>query len=311
MKVLIVGFGSIGKRHANLLDQLAHDVSVVTSQTCDFLTYPSLSQALSQQDFQYIVIASQTGLHMDSLAYLHKVNYQGKILIEKPLASSCSEIKTLPLGLLYVAYNLRFHPVLQRLAYLLKEESIVSTHIYVGQYLPDWRPERDYRQTYSSKKSEGGGVIRDLSHELDYLLWIFGDWKKLTASGGHLSNLEIDSEDCVTIVAETTKSPLVTMHLNYLDKQPKREILVNTNSNTITANLITGTIQSRENIEKFQLDRNETYLQQHLAVLDGKNQEYLCDMKQGIKVVKMIESIDKSMNHIDGIWVKHQPEGCL
>ena len=118
----------------------------------------------------------------------------------------------------FVAYNFRFHPVLNYLRKELKDQQVISTNIYCGQYLPGWRPNTDYRKCYSSSKKEGGGVLRDLSHEIDYAIWLFGEYEKLTAIGGKYSSLEIDSEDCISILLKMEKCNIVNITLNYLDK---------------------------------------------------------------------------------------------
>src|SRR2546421_323520 len=82
------------------------------------------------------------------------------------------------------------------LARRLEGEAIVSAEVRTASWLPGWRPGRDYRATYSASRALGGGVLRDMSHELDYPSWLFGPWRRLTALGGHLSPLEIESDDC-------------------------------------------------------------------------------------------------------------------
>jgi len=216
MKILVVGFGSIGSRHATILQNMGHNVSVVSQQSeIVYRVYRSIEEAFNAESFEYIVIANKTSDHYNALTQLVKYGFQGKILVEKPVFDHCtketSEFSNLEL---FVAYNLRFHPLISKLKDLVQSESVISAAIYFGQYLPNWRPNRDYRTCYSAKKIEGGGVLRDLSHELDYLLWIFGDWQRLTALGGHLSELDIDTEDVVSVLLETENCPILNLLLN-------------------------------------------------------------------------------------------------
>ena len=304
MKVLVVGYGSIGARHANILRELGHDVHVVTQQcNIGFPFFKSLLEALCSDSFEYIVIANKTSDHFGALKQIVDNGFQGKILVEKPIFDNTA-IKSTEFSQfdILVGYNLRFHPLISKLKDLLKRQSIISAAIYFGQYLPNWRPNRDYRTSYSAKKREGGGVLRDLSHEMDYLLWIFGDWQKLTALGGHLSELEVDTEDVVSVMLETRSCPILNLHINYLDRPPRREIIVNTKSQTVNVDLIRGTLQINNTITHQQVERNFTYKEQHLAVLKG-NMERLCTLNQGMSVLKMIEGIEFTMNSQESKWI--------
>lgn len=93
-------------------------------------------------------------------------------------------------------------------------------------------------------------MLRDLSHELDYVLWLFGPWRRLTATGGYLSPLETDSDDAYTLLMEARLCPMVSIHMNYLDRVPHREILVNTDQHTIHIDLINNTIAVKESLIK-------------------------------------------------------------
>ena len=101
-------------------------------------------------------------------------------------------------------------------------EKILSAHAHVGEWLPGWRPGRDYRDSNSAKKSDGGGVLRDLSHEIDYVLWLFGACRQLVAVAGHSSSLEIDSEDQASLLMKMESDSTVYVHLNYLDRPARR-----------------------------------------------------------------------------------------
>jgi predicted dehydrogenase len=187
---------------------------------------------------------------------------------------------------------LRFHPVLRRLRELLATEPAVSIQAYVGQYLPDWRPGRDYREVYSSHRAGGGGVLRDLSHELDYLCWLTGGWRRVTALGGALSTLAIDSDDVYAVLLETEGCPVVSCEMNYLDRVSRRELILNRNSDTIRADLVKGVLAVNEVEERFELSRELTYRAMHEDVLYGRG--VACTLPEGLGVMQLIECTEEA-----------------
>ncbi|WP_346353465.1 Gfo/Idh/MocA family oxidoreductase [Azotosporobacter soli] len=294
IKALVVGYGSIGSRHAKVLRELGCDVTVVSERVVDFpQTSSSLAEAFSRSFFDYVVIANRTGDHYRTVCELIRHNYEGVVLIEKPIFEKTYELPKHNFKHCYVAYNLRFHPLMQKLKAAIETEKVISVQVYVGQYLPNWRPESDYRVSYSASKSKGGGVLRDLSHELDYLLWLFGDWNNVVAIGGKYSQLDIESEDVFAILAETKRCPIINIQMNYLDRNSKREIIVNTEKHSIKLDFVKGSFELDGDRVEISVERDFTYGTQHKAVLSGETGS-LCTLEQGYKVMRFLESIEKS-----------------
>ena len=302
MKVLIIGYGSIGARHARLLSELKCQAAVVSERKVDFpKTYASLAAALAVEQPSYIVIANATSQHHDSLLALAKLDYAGTVLVEKPVFSNWVDIKPLPFQSIFVGYNLRFHPIIKRLKLLLDGEQVLSVLAYVGQYLPDWRPDTDYRESYSASAAKGGGVLRDLSHELDYLTWLLGGWKRVSALGGKFSQLEITSDDIYALSIDTPACPIVTVQMNYLDRLTRRFVLINTSNHTIEADFIKGVVRIDGEVEMIVTERDYTYNAMHEAVLTA-NMDNLCTLKEGLEVMQLIESAELSAQR-SGEWV--------
>ena len=302
MKVLVVGFGSIGARHARILKELGHAVSVVSQYgTLDYPCYSDLKEALRKEKPEYVVVANRTHQHQDTLLALASLGFSDTVLVEKPLFHKEVVLPQHSFQDVFVAYNLRFHPLLQRLKSLLAGQNILTAHAYVGQYLPDWRPGQDYREGYSTWKAEGGGVLRDLSHELDYLNSLLGGWQKVMAVGGHFSNLVGDSDDAVGLFITMEKCPLTMIHLNYLDRVLRREVLINTDMHTYALDLAHGTLRVDEQEETCVIDRDSTYRAEHLAVINGDHTS-LCSFSQGMEIVELIHGAEESM--IKKSWVK-------
>jgi len=301
MRTLVVGYGSIGQRHARLLDQLGCDVAIVSNRNVSHPTvFHDLRAALEKWKPGYVVLANKTHEHHGALLTLAQCGFEGRVLVEKPLFEGIREVPQNRFACLAVAYNLRFHPLIIRLRDFLADQRPLSAFAYVGQYLPQWRPSTDYRHSYSSRRAEGGGVLRDLSHELDYMNWLFGGWVKLTALGGHLSHLEIDSDDFYSLLLEMRRCPIVSIHVNYLDRVVRREVLVHTDQHSIKVDFVKGVFEVDGNAESVQVERDATYLGEHEAMLKG-DFTMLCSGKDGLGVVDMIESAEAAANK--GIWV--------
>jgi predicted dehydrogenase len=293
MKVLVVGYGSIGKRHADILLELGLKVEVVSKQENVPLPHFKILEEAPLEIYSYFIVATETSRHFEVLTFLES-NVSGKvILVEKPLFHSKSEFRTVN-NQVFVAYNLRFHPALQKLKELIKDETILFIHSIAGQYLPDWRPERDYRSTYSAKKAEGG-VLRDLSHEIDYLQWIAGDFDDILSFQEKLTDLEITSDDFVTAIAKTKQGALVNFTIDYCSKIPIRNLLVHTNSQTLQADLIKGELQQKIKAQKtvvmqFNTKRNDTYWAMHQAILRSDDKS-VCTFAEGQQTMNIIERI--------------------
>ncbi len=302
-KALIIGFGSIGQRHAKLLAELGGQVAIVSQRSIDFSPhFYSIKQALSSWNPDYVVVSNQTSEHWQSVVHLIENNFKGKVLIEKPLMDKLTPLPNDNFELVRVAYNLRCHPGMLKLKSILNDQKqFINSTIYNGSYLPTWRSTIDYRSSYSAKKDKGGGVLRDLSHELDYVLWLFGKWERLTASGGKLSQLEIESEDTFTILMKTKRCPLVSIHINYLDRTSRREILINTQQDSIHIDLIQNTITINGIKEFMSVKKDDTYRSEHLAMLSGKTVD-LCTLEEANETLYTIESVEHAAK--THTWIK-------
>jgi predicted dehydrogenase len=292
--VLVVGFGSIGQRHVRVLRDLGCAVAVVSRHAeAGAGIYRSLPEAL--RDFRpgYCVLATATAEHAAGLADLAEARFAGPVLVEKPLAARLAAIPGAAALKLFVGYNLRFHPVIQALRLRLAGASILAAVWQVGQFLPDWRPGQDYRRSYSALVAGGGGVLRDLSHELDLLLWMFGSWQRLVATVQRSQTLAIETEDSASLLVAAERCPQVVLHLNYLNRMPVRQFTITTTEETWSGDLIRCTLARAAGVEQFEAPRDLTYRRQHEAVLTASH-EQLCGADAGVAVGTMIDSIELS-----------------
>jgi predicted dehydrogenase len=301
MKALVIGAGSIGLRHIRLLQQLACDVAVVTQQTLvGIQTYSTVAEALAAQLVDYCVIANATHLHITTLQQLYDANFMGKVLVEKPLFNHNAILADHAFQLLCVGYNLRFHPILQAIKSHIMGEAILMVSVQTGQYLPTWR-EGDHHASYSAIKAQGGGVLRDLSHEIDYITWLFGDIQGVFAKGGRVAQLTQDSEDAFSVIMCTSRCPIVTMQVDYLSRVPMRHVTIQTEAHTIQANLIDNILSVNGKQEAYEVNKDETYLAEHQAMIDGKT-GVLCSAPDAQRVMHIIEQIEQSNQQQQ--WIK-------
>lgn len=300
MNVAVVGAGSIGSRHQRILKQLGHQVSVVSANSPD-ADFRSMSDALERESFDYVVIASQTSQHVTDLSALINNRFSGRVLIEKPLFEKLHTLEDNNFSFAAVGYNLRFHPAIVWLKDTLpKLGKLSSANFYVGQYLPTWRPDSDYRKSSSARDISGGGVLRDLSHELDLEQYLFGDWQQLTAVGGKFSDLEIATDDTFSILMTSTKCNAISVQLNYIDRIKQRYITINGNNGTVSIDLISNTAKFNDLDVKFSVNADDSYVAQHLAVISNDSQN-TCSLSEALKVVETIQAIEKSAEKLK--WI--------
>lgn len=233
---VIVGYGSIGARHAANLRRLSRDCRLtLVTQRKDIedgrmRVVRHLADALSE-DPGFAVIASPSHLHAEHLLALLEAGVP--CYVEKPPVVSFEQLRRVSerLGCMsaipatLVGCNLRFLPSLQKLRELVRSGTIgriVRATLQAGQWLPDWRPSRNYAECYSADSARGGGVILDLVHELDQARWLFGDFDEVRAMAGKLSTLRTQSEDCACILLGSSQGPIVSVALDYVSRRPVR-----------------------------------------------------------------------------------------
>jgi len=291
---IVVGYGSIGRRHVRVLEELGCETAVVSRRRVEHSPrFTTISEALSAKAADYVVVANETSAHRSAVNDLMSNGYVGKLLIEKPLGDLPTAALRNPFELAAVGYNLRFHPVMTALADAIRGQRLLAMQAYCGQWLPDWRPGSDYRKSYSADPKLGGGVLRDLSHELDYLLWLRGSWRRVTAIGGRLGQLEIRSDDCWSLLLELDGCASVSLQINYLDRPGRRQLIVNTVDHTYSADLIRGTLERDGRTQTFDVPPDHTYREQHRAILAGDTAR-LCTLVQGNRVMELIAASERA-----------------
>tara|TARA_B100000579_G_scaffold20631_1_gene14532 strand:+ start:3143 stop:4054 length:912 start_codon:yes stop_codon:yes gene_type:complete len=298
LKVLIIGYGSIGRKHANLLRKLksVSSIYILTKQKCKKFKKLNSLKDVKIINPDYIIISSRSNLHYKYLNYLDKIIKNKIILVEKPLFHKNFNLK-IKNNKVFVGYNLRFHPVINFIKRYIKNKNIFLSNITCKSYLPNWRKNRSYMKSNSAKKSYGGGVLLELSHEIDYINWMFDGIKKIDhAKISKISNLKIDTEDYAFIEGKSLRS-YFNLELNFFSKLEERKIAIYGKNFSIIGDLINNKITiSDENRNKkilnYNLEKNYTYIKEHRSILSN-DKKIACSYKEGKKIMFIIDKIRK------------------
>lgn len=314
---LVVGSGSIAKRHIrNLREQFPEADVVCVSSSGRALdndeigaskVLPDLASAISCKP-DIAIVASPAPYHLGHADGL--LAAQIPVLIEKPLCASLEALQEVDLNRhsagIGIAYNLRFMPAALQVKKLLENGAIgnISTAFAeVGQYLPDWRPDSNYRMGVSARKALGGGALLELSHELDYLTWFFGPFDRVLGLTRSTGTLDVDVEDSVDAMLEKQDGMVVHVHLDFLQRQACRQFKAVGELGTLLWDLIANDIvilRSQGQVEQIYRDpsynRNQMYLDQTNAFIrfvQGKGR-FESSLESGMQVMQLIEAIRES-----------------
>ena len=296
-KVVIIGFGSIGRRHAKILKKNPNikDVFVLTNQNCpSYIKIKSLKE-INKINPDYIIISSETSKHFTQLNYIEK-NFKNKIvLVEKPVFEKNRKL-TLKNNKVFVGYNMRFNPIIKKIRKIILNRKIWSVNVFCGSYLPNWRKNIDYSKSSSAIKKKGGGVLLDLSHELDYLRWIFGDFKIKYVINKKISDLKINTDDFLCLTGKFKKKIYLQLNLNYFTREAKRQILIDGKDLSISANLINKNMIFHDKKKiykiKYNFNRDYTYKEQHRNIMNKKFTN-CCTLKDAQNIMSIINKIRK------------------
>ncbi|MBN1122993.1 MAG: Gfo/Idh/MocA family oxidoreductase [Anaerolineae bacterium] len=251
MRAVIVGLGSIGQRHLKNLRQIAPEAEIAVwhqhsrpgdrpaPSEADRVVY-TLDAALDPFP-DFAVIANPAPMHIETAWQFAEQGID--LMIEKPLAASMDGVENLLTlcrergAICMVAYVFRFYEPLRLAKAVISGGQIgrvLSFNAEVGQYLPDWRPGRDYRETVSAKRALGGGAVLELSHEIDLARWLVGEVETVSAQMGKLSDLEIDVEDVAEVTLRFESGAIGRVHVDMVQRSPVRGLRVVGTEGTLT-----------------------------------------------------------------------------
>jgi predicted dehydrogenase len=283
MRLLVVGGGSIGKRHLANFKQLGvSDLAVVDlradrrQEVADKLgvsrSYADVDSAL-REGVDAVVVGTPTAYHT-SIA-LRAIEHGAHVLIEKPISDREDGLDRLIDAarrgdrVLLVGYTYRFWPPLLKLHEIL--ESRVLGRVYFSdvtfsEYLPDWHPWEDYRAWFMSKKDQGGGAMLDESHAVDMARWLFGEIEEVFCSTGNISHLEMTADDYAHFLVGYASGAKGTIHMDLFGRRHRRSIEITAEKGNISWDFFQNRLEVRQvdrpDVESltFTCDRNDMFL---------------------------------------------------
>tara|TARA_B100001059_G_C17836971_1_gene588874 strand:+ start:279 stop:1247 length:969 start_codon:yes stop_codon:yes gene_type:complete len=281
-KVAVIGLGNIATRHRRNLKSLFPNVKLLVMSASGRIPTEEISdcdgivtsiEALIEANVELAIVASPAPFHAQYSIPLIEAGIP--TLIEKPVTTTCEDANAIQKAIdehgtpVAVGYCLRYLPSAQNLKVLLDNKAIgtlYNAHIEIGQYLPDWRPSKDYRECVSANEKLGGGALFELSHELDYAQWLLGPLDLQHAILRSSDDLDLQVEDMADILTLTVSGAVASIHLDFLQRKAHRQCSFVGSEGRIDWDLIQNQLTLTTAVETTVLysepewDKNQMYL---------------------------------------------------
>ena len=312
MKILIAGLGSIGRRHLKNLATLGvRQLAAVTQRRSGlpvhdlppFLSFESMETALEWRP-DAVFVCNPTALHVNTAITAAREGCH--IFLEKPVSHDLEGLDELAWIaehkrlIVQTGFQYRYHRVFEAIKKNIEQGLIgrvVSAHAHWGEYLPGWHPWEDYRKGYSAREDLGGGVVLTLCHPFDYLRWMLGEAKVVCAVGGHLSDLETDTEDAALVTLQFESGAIGSVYLDYVSAPPRHTLSIVGTQGRIEWDADFGSARMYSMQEQSvrhaapgkYFDRNEMFLAEAADFLDCviHHRQPACSLHDGVRALEI------------------------
>lgn len=326
MKIVVLGNGSIGRRHLRGLNALSDELGIDQLGAFDpnpervaqaFSEVPAIQSFVSMEaavnDADVVFFCMPTSLHMP--CYDEVKNYGNfNAFFEKPLShtiAGCEDMLEEQMRRnkgVAVGYMLHYHPVLTRVKEILQSGSlgrILSVRAEAGFYLPNWHPWESYKDFYMSRKSGGGGALLDISHEINYLQWLFGEISDVQGVVATTSDLELTSDDLAVAICRFRNGLVGQIQLDLLQFEESRHCKIIGTKGVLEFDLIANQIKRNSvddyswGVEKVAVNFDEIYLTEYRNVIQYfRNREgYVVSGEDAFDTMQVIEGIRRSNSY--------------
>lgn len=276
MKIIFFGLGSIGQRHAKiLLENYKHEIYAFRSGKNSKPNNLGIKELYSWDEVKNVkpdvaFVTNPTALHIETAIECAEIGC--KLFIEKPIDRDLEKLENLITIIqeknlvTYVAYNLRFNPIIERLKGYLEKYQFLHMSVLSTSYYPNWRPNINYKDNYSANTSMGGGIILDLSHEIDFTEFLLGNIDSIRGQFSQRSDVTVDAEDYADMLIKADKGP-VNIHINFFSQKNQRIIQIDFKELTVVGDLVNSTVEEYKNEKlvvkkEFEKERNFSFEKQ-------------------------------------------------
>lgn len=318
--ILVIGSGSVGKRHLRNFSDLGCKVSAMDLRS-DRLSeanqitplaysFSNIEDALHYaSQFSGVVICSPTKYHVEQAELFLEKDLP--VFLEKPVSKDAKSAESLlrlvkqSKAPLFLGYTYRWWPPIKELKSRI-DSGVIGKILHVqcsmSAHLADWHPWEKYQEFFMSSKELGGGALLDESHIFDLMLWMFGMPNEIFGKVERISNLEIESDDNVDVLFSWQSGLRIYVHLDLYKRPHDRSILVTGEEGTLHWTFIPNRLRFSNSISNewidtnYECDRNEMFInaaKDFLRMIDTKS-EPLCSIEDAYMVMKLIDAIRQS-----------------
>jgi predicted dehydrogenase len=323
---LVVGGGSIGKRHLRNLLATGRSAAVVETREDRraeirakhpaVAIHSSLPAALAAGPYQAGFICLPTAYHLEPALALARQGVH--LFMEKPVSHTVEGIPALLDAVeqrkltAMTGFCMRFFKPLQKARELLdggRVGRVVTARSFTGVYLPDWHPYEDYRSFYMAKKNQVGGVLLDECHAFDWMQWLCGPITGVFSVVGTFSDLEVETDDVCEVIARFGARSIGSIHLDMVDRSARSEVEIIGTASTLLVDLEGHTVRLYDHGARkweawsFEPAYDAMYVDElnHFFTCVERGERPVVDLRDGYRVQRLLDACARSS--ASGRWV--------